>query len=172
MTWTSTFVVNACWLWVDPGLGTPGIIGSTGRERSGARIGAFPSTQSTTAFLGALGHRRSACPCPAWTPTSPRQHPRPPIKQDRGRPSRPRLVGQPLRAGGDEPRSPAVDRRLGDTELGGDLPGCPAPRAGQHDLRAQRQHQIRLASARPRLIGQARQPMGGEPGTPLARDRR
>lgn len=102
-------------------------------------------------------------------------------RQDRGRPARTRLVGQPLQPQLDEPRPPAVHRVVRDAESGRDLLVRPAFRAPQHDPCPQRQelcrlrplcpsrqfsplgigqHQFRLAPARPWLIHQPRHPPG------------
>ncbi len=111
-----------------------------------------------------------------------------PVQQDRRRPARPRLVGQPVQPQLREPPAPLGHGARRHPQVRGDLLVRGALRAGQHDPGPQRQglralrpprpgsqlvplgigeHQPGLRPARALTIGQAAQPLPGEPPAPL-----
>src|SRR6202167_5282858 len=178
----------------------PGIIGSTGCERSRAWIPDFSSTHSTTAFSGGLWYRPTTSttfstnsgsvdslnPSMRWGFRSNLRQIRPTVdsdtplrraieardqcvasagsssrvavttsstlssRMDRGRPG-PLRARQPVQPPPDEPAPPAGHVVPGGPQLRGDGLVLPALRAGQHDLRPQRQDLGGLRSPRPPL---------------------
>src|SRR6266511_3090904 len=132
----------------------PGIIGSTGWDRSNAWTWDFSSTHSTRACSGGSRYSPTISRTLSMNCGSELS-----LKVSAGC-ARPRLVDQPGQPARDEPGPPLGDRLGPNPELGGDRLVRRALGAGQHDPTPQRQRLRRFRPPRPAhqrlalLIGQ------------------